>query len=120
MKKILALVLAADLCTIAFVSCGASDEKTITVAASSTPHAEILEQCKPILAEQGYTLDIKVMSDYITPNTATESGDVDANYFQHQPYLDSFNAENGTHLNTVVKVHYEPLGIYAGSCTSLL
>ena len=119
MKKILALALAAVFCTIAFVSCGASDEKTITVAASSTPHAEILEQCKPILAEQGYTLDIRVMSDYITPNTATDSGDVDANYFQHQPYLDSFNAENGTKLNTVIKVHYEPLGIYAGSCTSL-
>ena len=119
MKKILALVLAAVLCTVAFVSCGASDEKTITVAASSTPHAEILEQCKPILSEQGYKLEIRVMSDYITPNTATDSGDVDANYFQHQPYLDSFNAENGTKLNTVVKVHYEPLGIYAGTVSSL-
>ena len=119
MKKILALVLAAVLCTLALASCGASDDKTITVAASSTPHAEILEQCKPILAEQGYTLDIKVMSDYITPNTATDSGDVDANYFQHQPYLDSFNEGNGTKLNTVVKVHYEPLGIYAGTSSSL-
>ncbi len=119
MKKILALVLAAVLCTFAFASCGASDEKTITVAASSTPHAEILEQCKPILEEKGYKLDIRVMSDYITPNTATDSGDVDANYFQHQPYLDSFNAENGTKLNTVIKVHYEPLGIYAGTVSTL-
>ena len=119
MKKILALILAAVLCTIALVSCGAADANTITVAASSTPHAEILEQCKPLLEEQGYTLVIRVMSDYITPNTATDSGDVDANYFQHQPYLDSFNAENGTKLNTVVKVHYEPLGIYAGTVSSL-
>lgn len=119
MKKILALVLAAILCTFVFASCGAKDENTITVAASSTPHAEILEQCKTALAEKGYTLEIKVMDDYITPNTSTDSGDVDANYFQHQPYLDQFNAENGTKLISVAKVHYEPYAIYAGTCDSL-
>lgn len=123
MKRILSFILAAVLCltAFAFTACGKKDaaNKTITVAASSTPHAEILEQCKSILADKGYTLDIKVMSDYIIPNTSTESGDVDANYFQHQPYLDSFNASNGTHLVTVAKIHYEPYGIYAGTCASL-
>ena len=121
MKKIISLVLAAVICLGAFalVACDKkTDDKVIKVAASSTPHAEILEICKPILAEQGYTLEIEVMGDYVIPNTATESGDVDANYFQHQPYLDSFNAENGTHLVTVEKVHYEPYGVYAGTCAS--
>ena len=119
MKKIISLALAAVLCAFSFASCGTSgnaDANTITVAASSTPHAEILEQCKSVLADQGYTLDIKVMDDYVTPNTATDSGDVDANYFQHQPYLDQFNAENGTKLVTVARVHYEPYAIYAGTC----
>lgn len=119
MKKILTLSIAAVLCAFAFISCGSSDDNTITVAASSTPHAEILEQCKSILSEQGYTLEIKVMDDYVTPNTATESGDVDANYFQHQPYLDKFNAENGTKLVSVAKIHYEPYAVYAGTCDSL-
>ena len=122
MKKIISLALAAVLCAFSFASCGTSgnaDANTITVAASSTPHAEILEQCKSVLADQGYTLDIKVMDDYVTPNTATDSGDVDANYFQHQPYLDQFNAENGTKLVTVARVHYEPYAIYAGTCASL-
>ena len=123
MKKIISLIIAALLCAslFALVSCGENKtgNKVIKVAASSTPHAEILEQCKAALAEKGYDLDIKVMSDYIIPNTSTESGDVDANYFQHQPYLDSFNAENGTHLVTVTKVHYEPYGVYAGTCASL-
>jgi D-methionine transport system substrate-binding protein len=119
MKKIITLVLAALLLGTLLVSCGKTEDKTIVVAASSTPHAEILKQCAEPLKAQGYTLDIRVMDDYITPNTATDSGDVDANYFQHQPYLDQFNAENGTKLNTVVKVHYEPYGIYAGTCKSL-
>ncbi len=120
MKKTLTLVLAAALAALSLVSCSSNEEdKTITVAASSTPHAEILEQCKAPLEEKGYTLEIKVMDDYITPNTSTESGDVDANFFQHQPYLDSFNEENGTHLVSVAKVHYEPFGIYAGTCSSL-
>lgn len=121
MKKILALILAAALLIPAAVSCGSqkSDEKTITVAASSTPHAEILEQCKPLMKEKGYDLVVKVMDDYITPNIATENGDVDANYFQHTPYLDNFNDSNGTHLVSVAKVHYEPFGIYAGTAASL-
>lgn len=119
MKKILALVLAAVLCTFVFASCGSSDANTITVAASSAPHAEILEQCVAPMAEKGYTLEIKVMDDYITPNTSTDSGDVDANYFQHVPYLEQFNAENGTNLVAVAKVHYEPYAIYAGTCSSL-
>ena len=121
MKKSITLILALVLALSVLTGCGAgsADSKTITVAASSAPHAEILEQCIPILAEQGYTLEIKVMDDYIIPNTSTESGDVDANYFQHQPYLDDFNASNGTHLVTVQRVHYEPYGIYAGTCDSL-
>ena len=122
MKKILSIILVAVIClsALALVACDKKTEtKVIKVAASSTPHAEILEECKAILADKGYELDIKVMGDYVIPNTATESGDVDANYFQHQPYLDSFNAENGTHLVTVAKVHYEPYGIYAGTCASL-
>lgn len=119
MKKILSLVIAGVLALATFTSCGSSDEKTITVAASSAPHAEILEQCKTAMSEKGYTLEVRVMDDYVTPNTATDDGDVDANYFQHQPYLDQFNEEKGTKLVSVAKVHYEPYGIYAGTCDSL-
>ena len=119
MKKIIALVLAL-LCLVALVSCGnQTDSKKITVAASSTPHAEILEQCVAPMKEKGYTLEVKVMDDYVTPNTATENGDVTANYFQHTPYLEEFNAENGTHLVSVAKVHYEPYAIYAGTAKTL-
>lgn len=92
---------------------------TIRVGASVTPHAEILEVVKPILAEQGFELEIVEYNDYILPNTATESGELVANYFQHQPYLDDFNAENGTHLVPVAAIHYEPFGIYAGKLDSL-
>lgn len=92
---------------------------TIKVAASPTPHAEILNVAKDLLAEQGITLDIVEFSDYVQPNMVTESGEVDANYFQHQPYLDSFNEENGTSLVSVGAIHYEPLGIYPGKTTSL-
>lgn len=92
---------------------------TLKVAASPTPHAEILEQCVPILAEQGIDLQIHEYSDYVVPNTAVEEGDEDANYFQHVPYLDNFNAENGTHLVSVAGVHIEPMGIYAGKTASL-
>lgn len=94
-------------------------EETIRVGASVTPHAEILEVVKPILAEQGYELEIVEYNDYILPNTATESGEIMANYFQHQPYLDDFNAENDTHLVSVAAIHYEPFGIYAGKRDSL-
>ena len=93
--------------------------ETITVAASPTPHAEILNAAKDILAEQGITLEVVEFSDYVQPNLVTESGEVDANYFQHTPYLESFNEENGTHLVAVGKIHYEPFGIYAGKSDSL-
>ena len=91
----------------------------LVVAASPTPHAEILEVAKDILAEQGITLEIKEFSDYVQPNLVTENGEVDANYFQHTPYLDSFNAENGTHLVSVGAIHYEPFGVYPGKSDDL-
>ena len=121
MKKLASLILAAALLIPGLASCGSSnaDDKTITVAATSTPPAEILEVCKPLLEEKGYTLDIKVVSDYVTPNQFTEDGEVDANYFQHVPYLDDFNAENKTHIVSVAAIHVEPLGIYGGKQTSL-
>ena len=120
MKKIIAIVLTLVLALGLFAGCGSkADEKTIVVAASPTPHAEILEIAKDVLAEEGYTLEIKVFTDYVQPNTATEDGSVDANYFQHVPYLDTFNAENKTHLVPVLVVHYEPFGIYPGTKTNL-
>ena len=91
----------------------------ISVAASPTPHAEILEVCKDILAEKDITLDIVEFTDYVQPNNVVESGEIDANYFQHTPYLDDFNAENGTHLVVVSIPHVEPLGIYGGQAESL-
>ena len=85
-----------------------------------TPHAEVLNDVvAPILAEQGYDLQVVEFTDYVLPNTATEEGEVDANYFQHGPYLDNFNAEQGTHLVSVAAVHYEPFGLYAGKDGSL-
>lgn len=92
---------------------------TITVAASPTPHAMILEVAKEVLAQQGITLNIMEFTDYIVPNTATEEGEVDANYFQHITYLNNFNEEQGTHLVSVAEIHYEPFGIYAGTTASL-
>ena len=92
---------------------------TLNVAASPTPHAEILNQCVPILAEQGIELVVNEYSDYVVPNTAVEDGDEDANYFQHLPYLEEFNETRGTHLVSVAGVHIEPMGIYAGRVSSL-
>ncbi len=92
---------------------------TLKVAASPTPHAEILAVAKEVLAEQGIDLEVVEFSDYVQPNLVTESGEVDANYFQHTPYLDSFNEENGTHLVSVGAVHYEPFGIYPGKSSDL-
>lgn len=92
---------------------------TITVAASATPHAEILEQAKPILAEQGWDLQITVFDDYVIPNNVVESGEFDANYFQHIPYLEQFNEEQGTHLVNAGGIHYEPFGIYPGTKNEL-
>lgn len=92
---------------------------TIKVAASATPHAEILAAAKPILAEQGWDLEVTEFDDYVLPNEVVESGEMDANYFQHVPYLDSFNEEKGTHLVEVGKIHYEPFGIYPGTKNDL-
>ena len=97
----------------------ADDDKTITVAASETPHAEILEEAKPLLEEEGYDLEVTVFDDYVQPNEVVESGDFDANYFQHIPYLNSFNEEKGTHLVNAGGIHYEPFGIYPGTKSSL-
>ena len=93
--------------------------KTISVAASPTPHAEILAIAKEILAEKNVTLDIQEYTDYVVPNNVVEDGTVDANYFQHLPYLEDFNKENSTHLVSVAAIHVEPLGIYGGKQTSL-
>lgn len=98
----------------------AAEEKgTITVAASPTPHAEILEVAKPILAEQGWTLEVTEFTDYVLPNNVVESGELDANYFQHIPYLNEFNEQNGTHLVNAGGIHYEPFGIYPGTKSTL-
>ena len=115
MKKILAiaLVLILSLTASAFAA------TTIKVGATPAPHAEILEICKEILKEQDIKLEIVQFNDYIIPNTAVESGQIDANYFQHVLYLGDFNAQNGTHLVIVDLIHYEPFGIYAGKTASL-
>ena len=143
MKKILSVVLALAL-LLALTACGTASapsateepaateapaaetpaeepaaKETITVGASSTPHAEILEQIKPILAEEGYDLQIVVFDDYVLPNTALEDGELDANYFQHTPYLNSFNASNGTHLVSAGLIHYEPFGLFSNGVSSL-
>lgn len=100
--------------------CAFADEpETITVAATAAPHAEILEEAKPILAEMGYDLEIEVFADYVLPNEVVESGEMDANYFQHINYLNSFNEEQGTHLVNAGEIHYEPFGIYAGQKETL-
>ena len=91
----------------------------ITVAASPTPHAEILAVAKEILAEKDITLTVKEYTDYVQPNNVVESGEIDANYFQHVPYLDDFNAQNGTHIVSVATIHVEPLGLYGGKQTTL-
>lgn len=93
--------------------------QTITIAASPTPHAEILAVVKDILAEKNITLEIHEFTDYVQPNNVVESGEIDANYFQHTPYLDDFNAENGTHIVSVAAIHVEPIGIYGGKQTTL-
>lgn len=119
-RKIIAAVLTGAVLTGTFsVNVFADEDKTISVAASATPHAEILEQAKPLLEEKGYELEVKIFDDYIIPNEVVESGDFDANYFQHIPYLESFNEEKGTHLVDAGDIHYEPFGIYPGKKDSL-
>ena len=93
--------------------------QTISIAASPTPHAEILEVAKEILAAKDITLDIQVYNDYVVPNTVVDDGTVTANYFQHLPYLEDFNAQNGTHIASVAAIHVEPMGLYGGKQTTL-
>ncbi|QFJ55373.1 MetQ/NlpA family ABC transporter substrate-binding protein [Pseudobutyrivibrio xylanivorans] len=140
-KKILASILGATFVLGAITGCGAEESapadtsapaetaaeseaapaelQTIKVAASATPHAEILEFAAPLLEAKGYKLDVTVFDDYVQPNLVVESGEFDANYFQHVPYLDSFNEEQGTHLVDAGDIHYEPFGIYPGTKASL-
>lgn len=121
MKKLIAAALTGALVfgTVGTSVVFADDDKTITVAASETPHAEILEEAKPLLEAEGYDLEVTVFDDYVQPNEVVESGDFDANYFQHIPYLESFNEEKGTHLVNAGGIHYEPFGIYPGTKSSL-
>ena len=105
--------------TSAASSSSSSDDKVITVGASPSPHAEILEQIKPTLEAEGYTLNIVEYSDYVQPNEALAQGDLDANYFQHKPYLDNYNSENGTDLVSVAAIHFEPMSIYSNKHDSL-
>ena len=115
MKKTIAIILTLVL-ALSLVACGGKkDDKTITVAASPTPHAEILKVAAEVLAKDGWTLNVVEYADYVVPNNVVEDGEMDANYFQHVPYLNTFNAENGTHLVSVAMIHYEPFGIYAGT-----
>ena len=139
MKKIFALLTAGIIAASVLAGCGSSGTSadagasggaadsgkgaeaggTITVAASATPHAEILEQAKPLLKEKGYDLQITIFDDYVQPNNVVESEEFDANYFQHIPYLNEFNEEQGTHLVNAGGIHYEPFGIYAGKKSDL-
>lgn len=148
MKKLSSVLLALSLSALALTGCGSStdtpadtsaeettaadaeteaaaDEATadgdnvIKVGATSTPHGEILEFVKDKLAEQGYDLQITIYDDYVLPNKAVADGELDANYFQHTPYLNSFNASNGTDLVSVAKIHYEPFGLYGNGVTSV-
>ena len=141
MKKILALTLSAILCLGLLAGCGteggstatdpaseptsgatntpSGELETITVGASSTPHAEILDAVSGELEALGYDLEVVVFNDYVQPNTALADGDLDANYFQHEPYLTTFNSERGTDLVSAGAIHYEPMGIYPGTKSSL-
>ncbi len=116
MKKLLTLALSLALTAAVGV---ASANTKLVVGASAPPHAEILEAAKPILAEKGIDLEIVVFDDYVQPNLQLEAGDLDANYFQHIPYLENFNEEQGTHLVNAGGIHYEPFGIYPGTKSSL-
>ena len=119
MKKIIALILTLA-AVFSLAACGSSSAKTeITVGATAVPHAEILEQVKDALAKEGYTLNIVIYDDYVLPNQALAEGTLDANYFQHRPYLNSYNESNGTDLVSAAVIHYEPFGIYGNGVASI-
>lgn len=118
LKKLGVLTLVVAFALVFCTACGGSDEsadKTIKVAATPAPHAEILNEISEALAADGWTLEVKEMEDYVLPNEAVVTGECDANYFQHQPYLDQYNDENGTDLVSAGIIHYEPLGVYKGT-----
>lgn len=127
--KIAASILVVSLAAASFAGCGKKEEpqtdsqqtetREITVAASPVPHAEILAEAARILEKDGWTLKVTEFEDYVQPNLVVDSGDIDANYFQHVPYLEDFNANNGTDLTAVASIHYEPFGIYPGTKSSL-
>lgn len=119
--KVFILGLVAVLSSALLVGCGGSktDENTIRIGASPSPHAEILEVVKAELEAKGYKLEIVEYNDYVIPNTAVEQGELDANFFQHKPYLDNFNEENKTHIVSVAAIHFEPLGIYSSKAKSV-
>ena len=133
MKKSIAAILAGALCLSALTACAggtsSSDssaaantgdsDKVITVGATPTPHAEILNAAKDALEAEGYTLKVVEFTDYVQPNVALSDGSLDANYFQHQPYLDNYNEENGTDLVGVAKIHFEAMALYGGKAASL-
>lgn len=120
-KKVIGILLATALVAGVLGGCGVKDEddKVIRIGACVTPHSEILEVIKDDLAEEGWELEIVEYNDYVLPNTALEDGELDANYFQHKPYLDNFNEEKGTHIVGVANVHFEPMAVYAGKTASL-
>ncbi|MDD3174686.1 MAG: MetQ/NlpA family ABC transporter substrate-binding protein [Herbinix sp.] len=121
MKKIITVLLVLTLVGATLVGCGKKDgaNKTIIVGASSTPHAEILEVARPALVEAGYELKIIEYTDYVQPNVALDSGELDANYFQHLPYLEKYNKENKAELVSAGIIHYEPIGIYPGKTATI-
>ncbi len=128
MKKVVSIALTAALSVGLLAGCGGgsdantnadAESKVITVAASPAPHAEILAVAGEVLAAEGYELKVTEFTDYVVPNNVVENDEIDANYFQHQPYLTDFNAENGTHLVSVASIHYEPFGIYSNKHASL-
>lgn len=133
-KKLASVLLLAGLSTTFIVGCGNDKQnqnnnqgeaqkpaelETIIVGASPAPHKEILDACEEILAEKGYKLQVQEFTDYVQPNLSLDGGDLDANFFQHKPYLDDFNAENDTNIISAGAIHYEPMGIFGGKTTSL-
>ncbi len=118
-KKLLALLLTTVFAVTGILSGCGSQSKKLVVGASVSPHAEILKEVQSVLKDKGYELEIKEFTDYVQPNLAVQDKTLDANYFQHKPYLDNFNEEHKTELVSAAEIHYEPLGIYPGKIKSL-